>query len=126
MGDISRNFSSSEFACSCGCGFMSVSPKLIYDLELIRAYFGGKRITITSGCRCVKHNASIPGAAEISRHLPQDDGDCYAADFMVHGVHEDEVADFIERIFPNSHGLGRYYGRTHLDVRRHRARWDFR
>jgi len=126
MGDLSRHFSRREFACKCGCGLSDVSDQLIDDLEMVRAHFGGRRITITSGCRCEFRNDATPGAASSSKHLPGKDGCCHAADFWVDKVHEDDVAEFLEDTYPQSHGVGRYDNRTHLDDRKHRARWDFR
>ena len=129
MGDLSAHFSTSEFECGCGCGFSEVSEELLNDLEMVRTHFGQPN-KITGGCRCEFRNDATPGAASSSRHLPGEDGRCHAADFRVGKgkgkVHENEIADFLEMSFPTSRGIGRYDGRTHLDDRRHRARWDFR
>ena len=54
MGDVSDNFSRSEFACKCGCGFNSVDVALLDALEQVREKFGP--VSITSGNRCPKHN----------------------------------------------------------------------
>ena len=125
MGNLSAHFSTSEFECGCGCGFNEVSDELLNDLEMVRTHFNSP-IKITGGCRCEFRNDATPGAASSSRHLPGEDDKCHAADFRVGKVHEDEVADYLEETFSVSHGIGRYDGRTHLDDRRHRARWDFR
>jgi uncharacterized protein YcbK (DUF882 family) len=55
MGDMTKNFSRSEFACNCGCGYESIQPKLVEKLQIARDYldFGMK---INSGCRCVSWN----------------------------------------------------------------------
>jgi hypothetical protein len=62
MGDLSPNFSKSEFACKCGCGFGAkdgdVSAGLVVLLEKIRQDVGGP-VRLTSGCRCEKHNRDI-------------------------------------------------------------------
>jgi hypothetical protein len=50
---------------------------------------------------------------------PTTDVDTYA-------LTPDQVADFFEQQFPNSHGIGRYDTFTHIDVRAKKARWDFR
>lgn len=40
MGDLSKHFSSKEFACKCGCGFAQVKPELITKLEKLRELCG--------------------------------------------------------------------------------------
>ena len=77
-------------------------------------------IKITSGHRCINHNSYVAGAPR-SKHL-----DGIAADFIVRGVSSDDVATYLEQQYPNKYGIGRYTGRTHLDVREEMARWDRR
>ena len=67
MGDLSKNFSRSEFECKCGCGEAEVSPLLIEKLHRIRDYTG-EPVRITSGGRCETHNAAV-GGAKNSQHL---------------------------------------------------------
>ena len=67
MGDISRNFSSSEFECRCPCKKVRVDPRLLELLELARA-ITGKPIVIHSGFRCPAHNAAVGGKPN-SAHL---------------------------------------------------------
>ena len=138
MGDLTRNFSRWEFACSCGCGFDDVSYNLLDYLEITRAFFGNKPITITSGCRCEEYNERLRDQymrmgkppnqwpAKNSLHLPQNDDLCHAADFWVREISANTVATFLERIFPHKCGVGRYINRTHLDDRPVIVRWDAR
>lgn len=123
MGDLSEHFSTLEFACSCGCGFGlevdDVAPQLVALLEDLRARAGGRPIHINSGCRCPTRNREV-GGVRNSQHLRGT-----AADIVIAGMHPDEVADLVEAMLPNG-GLGRYPSFTHLDVRGHRARWDYR
>lgn len=79
------HFTRAEFACKDGCGKDGISPKLVHILEYIRAYFGGREVIITSGCRCVKHNAEV-GGVKGSKHI-----DNLAADFYIKGVSINEV-----------------------------------
>ena len=138
MGDISKHFSRSEFACKCGCGQDTVDSKLITELETyaenIMSY-GVARVVmiIISGNRCVEHNNEHNkgvGGSSNSQHLYSK-----AVDFKVftidingnrHVVHADDVADKLEYLFPEKYGIGRYNGRTHFDVRDDKARWDKR
>lgn len=75
VGDISQNFNSWEFRCSCerclgqfrGCP----STKLLAVLEALRALIG-RPIHITSGYRCPQHNAEVGGVSP-SEHTEDDD-----------------------------------------------------
>lgn len=113
-------FKREEFACKCGCGFDVVDVELLDALEDVRYHFDAP-VKITGPNRCAAHNATIPGAEPKSQHTLGK-----AVDFKVIGVHEDEVADYLEEQYPNTYGIGRYRGRTHLDVRETKARWDKR
>ena len=119
MGDVSLNLNRYEFACSCGCGLDTVDAELVKVLENTRAKFNAP-IVITGGNRCKKQNKKV-GGSPTSKHL-----DCKAADFRVEGVSADEVAEYLLRSYPAKYGIGRYVGRTHIDVRPETARWDKR
>lgn len=67
MGDMTPHFSRREFACRCGCGFDRINWALIKMLEEVRVELG-EPIVITSGCRCVQHNAA-EGGSRRSAHL---------------------------------------------------------
>ncbi len=64
---LSPHFLRSEFACKCGCGFATVDPVLIEQLELLRMALG-RPIVIDDACRCEIHNKKVGGAAE-SQHM---------------------------------------------------------
>lgn len=126
---LSENFNSEEFECKCGCGFDDIDPALIIVLEDIRAhfnkYYAGKiTIKINSGCRCPEHNANEGGAPK-SQHIFGTACDCVV---KLDGVpiDQDRVADYLEDKYPGMLGIGRYRGRTHVDVRLGCARWDKR
>lgn len=61
-----RFFRPEEFACPC-CGRILVAVGLVFLLDILRASLG-RRLIVTSGYRCVAHNAEVHGA-ETSRHL---------------------------------------------------------
>ena len=120
MGKISENFSREEFICKCGnCGFATVDVELIDVLEDVRYHFD-EPITINSGCRCKAHNEAEGGSSR-SKHL-----EGIACDFKVRNFHADGVAAYLEDKYPDKYGIGRYNGRTHIDVRSIKARWDNR
>jgi uncharacterized protein YcbK (DUF882 family) len=115
MGDVSRNFSRSEFSCQCGCGFDSVDVELLEVLQNLRDYFG-EAITITSGNRCVPHNEFV-GGAKASFHTKG-----MAADVKVACVDPKKVYYYLNNKYSNL-GLILYYnadafdGWVHIDVR---------
>lgn len=116
---LSPNFTRDEFACRCGCGFDKVSPELVAALQLLRSKLN-RPITISSGCRCKKYNASAQvGGSKNSQHLLGT-----AVDIVVEGLTTTRVAQVAETIpaFANG-GIGVYSTWVHLDVRHGRARW---
>lgn len=121
---VSPNFNREEFACQCGCGFDSVDIQLLTVLEETREYFKelypdqNIYITITSGNRCPEHNIAIGSTATQSKHTKG-----IAVDFKVNSVSSDEVHQYLCNKYPNCFGIGKYVGRTHLDVRSTKARW---
>ena len=72
MGDLSKNFSSLEVMCPCGCGANKISSILIEKLQKVRDIIGTS-IIITSGVRCEFYNTSIK-ASMNSSHIPDDYG----------------------------------------------------
>ena len=64
---LTKDFSRYEFECPCGCSSQMVDQELADKLQIIRSKLG-KKIKITSGYRCIKHNAKVDGSKQ-SRHL---------------------------------------------------------
>lgn len=62
-----KNFSESEFYCTCGCGAYNMREAFIMRLQYARLQAGVPMI-VNSGCRCVKHNEAVGGKAD-SWHL---------------------------------------------------------
>ena len=126
MGDLTKNISRSEMACKCGCGFDAADIQLVEAIQDCCNHFAQEQhidkvvLTITSGNRCKEHNAK-EGGAEKSQHVYGK-----GADFYIRNVSAKDVADYLEGKYPDSHGIGRYSNRTHLDVRAEKARWDMR
>ena len=115
MGDISKNFSRSEFCCKC-CDFSAVDVKLIEVLEIVRAQFK-KPVKITSACRCEVYNYVVGGADNSKHKLGM------AADIIVKDVDPGKVYEFLDLLQPNKYGIGSYKTFTHIDVREDKARW---
>lgn len=122
MGDLSLNFSRSEFACKgegC-CGQSSpISLELIDSLELLREQIGHPLI-VSSGFRCNNYNTKV-GGAPSSQHTQG-----VAADIILpEGI---AIADFLtaaEKIRAFRHGgIGVYPNWLHLDTRQSgKVRW---
>ncbi|GHE20107.1 D-Ala-D-Ala carboxypeptidase family metallohydrolase [Halomonas urumqiensis] len=113
---VSPHFQRHEFACSCGCGFDTVDSDTLAVLERLRKHFG-KPVTITSGCRCPRHNARVGGAPN-SQHLRG-----RAADIQVRDINPAEVQLWLIANEPHA-SVGRYSTFTHLDTRSGTpARW---
>ncbi len=113
------HFKDIEFKCKCG---KCVSPKpaseLLAVLELVRLKFNAP-VLITSGYRCVEHNAKVGGAIHSS-HLKAN-----AADIKVKDVPPQKVYDYLDSTFPDQYGLGDSSSFTHIDTRAIRARWSY-
>jgi uncharacterized protein YcbK (DUF882 family) len=67
MGDLSRNFSRSEFACRDGCGRDYPVPVLVAVLQAMRDA-KGRPLRVVSGIRCEQHNARV-GGSRRSQHI---------------------------------------------------------
>lgn len=113
---LSAHFKRLEFACRCGCGFDTVDTELLAVLESVREHFQ-QPIHIRSGARCKTHN-SREGGGRRSQHLYGK-----AADIIVANTDESVVAEWLESTYPDEYGIGRYPGRTHIDVRERKTRW---
>ncbi len=88
--------------------------ELIQELEIIRAYFGGRPIIITSGYRSPTHNALVGGTSD-SKHL------CgMAADFIIQDIPAGVVQEGLEYLISTGEihpgGLGKYSSFTHYDI----------
>lgn len=87
---------------------------LVAILEEIRQQFA-RPVIVNSGCRCMAHNQAVGGAV-ASYHLPDEHGLGRAADIRIPNVLADYVADYLEDVYPDKLGIGRYQRWTHVDV----------
>lgn len=130
---MTKNFNLSEFQCkgSCkDCGECKM-PQEVYDnivklaqqLQLLRDYIG-KPININSAYRSLEHNARV-GGSKKSQHLLGK-----ASDITIKGHKPTEVYKIIEGLIDDGEmlqgGLGLYDTFVHYDIRRTKARWDYR
>lgn len=86
MGDISKNFSKSEFACKC-CNKVNIDSTLISMLERLRSEMNAGAIIVTSGYRCPSHSVAVGGTATDAHtrgiaadiRVVKKSGQCYTA-----------------------------------------------
>lgn len=76
-----ENFKLEEFRCNCGAKYCTGYPNylqitLLENLQKLRDKYK-KPITITSGLRCKKYNASLSGSISTSRHMTGEALDLY-------------------------------------------------
>ena len=126
MGDLTKNFSLSEFAQRdpyrpVPQQYRANALRLARQLQSLRDVVG--RIVITSSYRTLAHNTAIGGAAN-SQHLT-----AKAADFTVPGASNEKVYCAILALIPKDMeqgGLGWYgpLGHIHYDVRGFKRRWN--
>lgn len=127
MGDITKNFSRWEYACSDKCGFDDVVIAHVEAIQALRdlvseVFERDVKVTVNSGCRCEAKNAAV-GGSDKSRHKVGD-----AGDYIFDGIKAKDIVKYAEQI-PDFHngGLGLYESKPymiHLDSRGFRARWE--
>lgn len=64
---LTKNFTSEEFLCHCGCDDQDMKFTFVRLLQKMRDIYG-KPIHINSGWRCEKYNAQI-GGSRRSKHM---------------------------------------------------------
>lgn len=113
VGTVSKNFSRSEFACKCGCGFDAVDVDLLAGLQALRD-LAGRSITINSACRCEAHNKKVGGASQSYHKKAK------AADIVIKGLNAAQMGVMAEKIPQFQKGAIIVYskeGFIHVDVR---------
>lgn len=67
---LTKNFTRDEFECQCKkCDAQMIDLELVDKLQSIRDVLGVK-LKVTSGYRCITHNAKVHGSSH-SKHLYQ-------------------------------------------------------
>lgn len=123
----SLHFSWPEFACRDGSPVPDdLRPRIVElaaQLEVIRAEFGGRAMTIRSGYRSPAYNRKVGGARK-SQHV-----EARAADIVIAGVSTEALHSAVLRLIREGKirqgGVG-YYPRSgfvHYDIRGVPARW---
>jgi len=76
-----KNFSSAELQCKCGCGGNEMKPDFLNKLQTMRDEFK-KPMRINSGFRCSKHDANV-SSSKIAGRGPHTTG--HAVDVGISG-----------------------------------------
>lgn len=61
-----ENFTENELKCRCGCGRLNVDKEFLIRVQAYR-YLLDRAMTVTSCCRCIKHNKA-EGGVDTSCH----------------------------------------------------------
>lgn len=85
--DSIEYFTPEETACPC-CGRNDMQYAVVASADNIRKHFG-KPATVSSGYRCARHNAELPGAVSNSKHLTGE-----AIDMSIAGVNPESALEY--------------------------------
>lgn len=92
MGDMTKNFNRSEFACRC-CGKNNINPLVVEYCQRIRNAIC-RPLHVECGARCAKHNAELPGSVPNSAHLTG-----MAADIRADGMSNAQLGAIIKALY---------------------------
>jgi len=122
---LTKNFSKSEFECSCGCEMPNHVLDNVYELarqlQIVRDYVG-MPITINSGYRCEYYNDEIGKASKKSQHKKGKAADIVISDVNPHWTYQ-LLEEMIKEKRIRQGGLGKYDTFTHYDIRSKKVRW---
>jgi len=124
MGNLTEDFSLSDFACKDGTPvppeFHENAARLARNLQALRDRLG-ECVHINSAFRTQRHNRTV-GGVDGSQHVL-----CTAVDIYVDSLSASELRDAIETLISegamDEGGVGMYKDFVHYDMRGERARW---
>ena len=116
---LSKNFTRKDFKCPCGCSRQMVDSELVEKLQTIRDKLG-KPIKVTSGYRCIPHNAAVGGSSG-SKHRYGMAADWRIVDRSINPV----ALGIIAAQYFKAVGIYWYDGAAmvHTDTRNAKATW---
>lgn len=111
---LSAHFRRAELACRCGCGLYVHRPQLLDLAEKVRSILQTPMI-VTSGTRCVSHNARV-GGSPTSKHLQGLAMDFYCRTLSPTAVYNAILSRYIKGYLPELGGMGLYKSFVHIDA----------
>ena len=81
---LTKNFSSAEMMCSCGCGEDAMDPDFMSILQNIREDMN-RPLRVSCGVRCAKHNSKVSSTGKDGPHVPRKNGTA-ASDILIAGA----------------------------------------
>ena len=81
---ITKNFSSDEMRCHCGCGSDDMDQDFMEILQNIREDMN-RPLKISSGVRCANHNSQVSSTGSTGPHVPITNG-TMASDILIAGA----------------------------------------
>ena len=116
---LSKNFTRKDFKCPCGCSRQMVDSELVEKLQTIRDKLG-KPIKVTSGYRCIPHNAAVGGSSG-SKHRYGMAADWRIVDRSINPVALGIIAaQYFKAVGIYWHSRGAF---VHADTRGTKATW---
>lgn len=124
---LTKNFTREEFDSKDGCKMpdevLYNIQKLANQLQYVRDYLD-EPIKVNSGYRSVSHNKAV-GGSKNSQHILGK-----ASDIVVKNISSKTLFDLMEDLIDKGEilqgGLGLYNTFVHYDIRKNKARWDYR
>jgi len=106
---VSKYYSIKDIACQCGCGFADLHPLVVHDLDSCCDMLG-RKLHLTSVCRCPEHNESPGVGGEPNSYHTRTPYRVftYAADIWVGDLTFPERHDLLTYVFTRFNGIGLY------------------
>ena len=118
-----RYFTKAEFKCKCGGKHCNGYPA---EIDMVMVGYAdeirhrlGKPISVNSGMRCAKHNASVGGVSN-SQHVYGTACDLGCPS----GTTPAKMAAIAEEVIGSTGGIGIYSWGIHIDSRKTKSRWN--
>ena len=92
---LTKNFSSAEMMCSCGCGEDAMDPDFMKILQNIREDMN-RPLRISSGVRCQTHNSLVSSTGNNGPHVPRTNG-TQASDILIAGADALRLVDIARK-----------------------------
>ena len=92
---LTKNFSSAEMMCSCGCGEDAMDPDFMKILQNIREDMN-RPLRISSGVRCQTHNSLVSSTGSNGPHVPRTNG-TQASDILIAGADALRLVDIARK-----------------------------